>query len=66
MRTSLGAAAPNPQVTWQAGLPLLLLTTLVVGFGLFPEALLRLTQLAAAGLLDPTAYLHSVFPGGAS
>jgi multicomponent Na+:H+ antiporter subunit D len=67
MRTSLGAAAtPNPQVTWQAGLPLLLLTTLVVGFGIFPEALLRLTQLAAADLLDPTAYLHSVFPGGAS
>jgi multicomponent Na+:H+ antiporter subunit D len=67
MRTSLAAAAaPNPQVTWQAGLPLLLLTTLVVGFGLFPEALLRLTQLAAADLLDPTAYLHSVFPGGAS
>lgn len=55
---------PMPEITWQASLPLVLLTALVIGFGVFPGQLLRLTQLAAAGLLDPTAYLHSVFPGG--
>ncbi|MDE1994112.1 MAG: Na+/H+ antiporter subunit D [Rhizobiaceae bacterium] len=50
-------------IGWQAGVPLVALTALVVGFGLFPECLLHLTQLAAAGLDDPRAYLHSVFPG---
>ena len=33
-----------------------------IGFGLFPERLLHLTQLAAGGLDDPSAYMHSVFP----
>ena len=47
---------------WQAGVPLFALTVLVVGFGLFPERLLHLTQVAAAGLEQPSAYLHSVFP----
>jgi multicomponent Na+:H+ antiporter subunit D len=54
-----------PDIGWRASLPLALLTALVIGFGLFPQQLLRLTQLAAADLLDPAAYLHSVFPGGA-
>lgn len=54
-------------IKWQAGLPLIALTALVVGFGVFPESLLQLTQAAAAGLEQPSAYLHSVFPqtGGA-
>ncbi|MBB4568306.1 Na+/H+ antiporter subunit D [Rhizobium leucaenae] len=58
------AALPQ-SVAWQAGLPLAALAALVIGFGLFPEPLLHLTQLAAGGLEDPAAYLHSVFPEGA-
>lgn len=63
-----GAAIDPEQIRWQAALPLLTLTALVVVFGLFPESLLQLTQLAAAGLEQPSAYVHSVFPlqaGGA-
>ncbi|MFJ6322545.1 MULTISPECIES: Na+/H+ antiporter subunit D [unclassified Rhizobium] len=61
-----GSMAVGP-IKWQAGLPLIALTALVVGFGVFPESLLQLTQAAAAGLEQPSAYLHSVFPqtGGA-
>ncbi len=57
------AVAPEP-IIWQAGLPILALTALAIGFGLFPEQLLHLTQLAAGGLEDPSAYLRSVFPEG--
>ncbi|ARM87569.1 Na+/H+ antiporter subunit D [Rhizobium sp. CIAT894] len=49
---------------WRTGLPLAALTALVIGFGILPERLLALSQSAAAGLADPQAYLHSVFPGG--
>ncbi|MBB4237495.1 Na+/H+ antiporter subunit D [Rhizobium esperanzae] len=49
---------------WRTGLPLAALTALVIGFGILPERLLALSQAAAAGLADPQAYLHSVFPGG--
>ncbi|MGR9350915.1 Na+/H+ antiporter subunit D [Rhizobium leguminosarum] len=49
---------------WRTGLPLAALTVLVVGFGILPEQLLALSQSAAAGLADPEAYLHSVFPEG--
>ncbi len=54
-------------VGWQATVPLVALAVLVVGFGLFPEWLLQLTQAAAVGLEQPSAYLQSVFPvaGGA-
>ncbi|MGV8936067.1 MAG: Na+/H+ antiporter subunit D [Allorhizobium sp.] len=45
-------------------IPILALSALVVGFGLFPEPLLRLSQSAATGLADPTAYYQSVFPVG--
>ncbi|MFT4183689.1 MAG: Na+/H+ antiporter subunit D [Rhizobium sp.] len=58
------AVVPEP-VVWQAGLPIAVLAALVIGFGLFPEPLLQLTQRAALGLHDPSAYLHSVFPQGA-
>ncbi len=47
-----------------AYLPLLLLTGLTVGFGLFPDVLIRASAAAAHGLLDPAAYVHSVFPAG--
>jgi multicomponent Na+:H+ antiporter subunit D len=53
-------------IGWHGALPLVALTALVVGFGILPEQLLKLTQSAAAGLLNPTAYVHSVFPGGAA
>ncbi|SEH57891.1 multicomponent Na+:H+ antiporter subunit D [Rhizobium tibeticum] len=61
------AAAPQPaaSIGWQAGLPLVILTALIAGFGILPETLLELAQAAATGLVDPTAYLQSVFPDGA-
>ncbi|RFB97051.1 Na+/H+ antiporter subunit D [Rhizobium leguminosarum bv. trifolii] len=63
-RPASTAAMPSAAV-WRTGLPLAALTALVVGFGILPERLLALSQAAAAGLADPQAYLHSVFPGGA-
>ena len=45
-------------------LPLIILTGLAALFGLFPETLINLCQLAATGILDPSAYIHSVFPAG--
>ncbi|MGR9245252.1 Na+/H+ antiporter subunit D [Rhizobium leguminosarum] len=53
-----------PGARWRTGLPLAALTALVIGFGILPEQLLALSQSAAAGLADPEAYLHSVFPEG--
>ncbi|MDI7861294.1 Na+/H+ antiporter subunit D [Rhizobiaceae bacterium n13] len=57
--------APAVSIDRTAFLPVLLLTALVSIFGVLPEGLLRLTQEAAAGLENPAAYVHSVFPGGA-
>jgi multicomponent Na+:H+ antiporter subunit D len=45
-------------------IPLAGLTLLSVGVGIYPEPLLALAQTAASGLLEPVAYLHSVFPSG--
>ncbi|RDJ14398.1 Na+/H+ antiporter subunit D [Rhizobium grahamii] len=60
------AAAPQAaaSIGWRAGLPLIILTALVVAFGILPEQLLEMAQAAATGLTDPTPYLQSVFPGG--
>ncbi len=58
-----GAVAPMRMHATEI-LPLAILTFVSVGIGLYPEPLLALAQTAAAGLLDPTAYLHSVFPQG--
>jgi multicomponent Na+:H+ antiporter subunit D len=46
---------------WRTSVPLAALVALTLFFGLFPEPVLRLSQAAAAGLADPTAYLRSVF-----
>ncbi len=62
-RPAPAAGVPSPAV-WRTGLPLAALTALVVGFGILPDQLLALSQSAAAGLADPEAYVHSVFPGG--
>ena len=57
-------AAPVPRAPASAMLPILVLSALVVWFGLFPEPLIDLSQRAAIGLADPAAYLQSVFPAG--
>ncbi|MDQ0454331.1 Na+/H+ antiporter subunit D [Rhizobium paknamense] len=49
-----------------AVLPIALLAAFVFWFGLFPERLIALTQDAAATLIDPRAYIASVFPKGAA
>ena len=50
---------------WRFALPLGLLIALSVFFGLQPESLLGLSQDAATGLADPSAYIRSVFPDAA-
>ena len=72
-----GLAAPgDPGTAFPAGttlsaalglihFPLLALAAFVVAAGVWPEWLANLTSAAAAGVLDPSAYLQSVF-GGAS
>lgn len=42
--------------------PLAGLVAIIVFFGFFPELPMRLSQAAAAGLADPSAYIQSVFP----
>ncbi len=44
--------------------PMVLVTLPLVFFGLWPEPLMVLAGQAAGGLLDPSSYLQSVFPGG--
>lgn len=57
------AAVPQP-LAFTALLPLLVLTILSILIGLFPETLLNLVQQAASTLVEPSAYLKSVFPAG--
>lgn len=53
-----------PARFWWETAPLCGLVLVVVLFGLFPEEVLKLAQVAASGLLEPRAYIGSVFPGG--
>ncbi|MCB8837839.1 proton-conducting transporter membrane subunit [Aurantimonas sp. VKM B-3413] len=55
------AAGPDKPLSL---IPLLALVAFVVAAGVWPEWLARLTDGAAAGVLDPTAYFSSVFGGG--
>ncbi|UHS55965.1 Na+/H+ antiporter subunit D [Agrobacterium vaccinii] len=50
-------ASPAPSLA-----PLVGLTLLIVGFGLFPDVVVRLSQQAADQLAEPSAYIRSVFP----
>jgi multicomponent Na+:H+ antiporter subunit D len=49
---------------WTSLGPILGLTAIVTLFGLFPEWPLSLSQDAAIGLMEPAAYIGSVFQGG--
>lgn len=65
---SAAAAVPQPSpgrsaIRWRMA-PIVVLTAFTVWFGLFPDSLIVLTQQAAGGLSDPTAYIRSVFPEG--
>lgn len=44
--------------------PVVALTLVIIGVGLFPEQVMKLSQQAADGLSDPSAYIRSVFPEG--
>jgi multicomponent Na+:H+ antiporter subunit D len=59
-----GVPVDTGAIGWQSAVPLLVLTALVIGFGILPEQLLSLAQAAAESLADPRAYISSVFPGG--
>lgn len=54
-------ASPAPSLV-----PLVALTLLIVGFGLFPDAIMRLCAQAADNLAEPSAYIRSVFPQGSA
>lgn len=58
-----GEAAPMRMQASEL-IPLAGLTLASLAVGLYPEPLLALAQAAANGLMDPTAYIHSVFPHG--
>ncbi|MCJ8517353.1 multicomponent Na+:H+ antiporter subunit D [Pseudorhizobium tarimense] len=61
-----GAAvgAPIAPNSWQRSTPIAGLVAVIVVFGLFPDAPVRLAQAAASSLADPAAYIQSVFPAG--
>lgn len=48
---------------WMMYLPVLLMTALILFLGLMPQPLLHLVQLAAAQLMDPSAYVQAVLEG---
>jgi len=52
------AARPAPSL-----LPLTVLSLVILWVGLLPETVLSVARTAAAGLIDPSAYVESVFPG---
>ena len=56
----------SAETDWRATLPIGALAALVIVFGIYPEPLLALSQAAADGLADPSAYIRSVFPEGAA
>ncbi|MBX3569833.1 MAG: Na+/H+ antiporter subunit D [Rhizobiaceae bacterium] len=61
------AQAPAASVTPPSPtmlLPLLGLSAAILWIGLLPETVLSISRLAAGGLVDPAAYVGSVFPGG--
>ncbi|MDO1581492.1 Na+/H+ antiporter subunit D [Rhizobium oryzicola] len=47
---------------WRVNLPVAVLVLVSLGFGLLPEQPMSLTQSAASSLLEPSAYIRSVFP----
>lgn len=51
-------------VDWASLGPIIALTGVIALFGVFPEWPIRLSEAAAETLLDPTAYIRSVFPTG--
>lgn len=67
-RPKAGPAPETPHgpsaMDWPSLGPIIGLTLLVVAFGLFPEGVIRLCEIAAAGLLDPSLYIGSVFATG--
>ena len=61
---TIALAPPVEAPRFSALAPILLLSALVVWFGLFPEQLIGWSRIAAEGLSNPAAYLQSVFPEG--
>ncbi len=62
-------AAPREarDMTWWLGyFPVILLSALVIWIGINPQPLMSLANTAVQGILDPTAYVGTVFPEGAS
>ena len=52
--------------TWRYGyLPVLMLSAAVIAIGIWPQPLMALANGAATGILEPGAYIGSVFPEGA-
>ncbi len=45
---------------------LAMLAVPMIAIGVYPEPFMRLASAAAAGLLDPSGYIHAVFPGAGS
>jgi multicomponent Na+:H+ antiporter subunit D len=58
-------ASTVARATLSGYVPLGILLAPIVLFGVYPEPLLRISMLAAAGLIDPAGYIGAVFPGGA-
>ncbi|WP_377295732.1 Na+/H+ antiporter subunit D [Rhizobium sp. SGZ-381] len=59
-----GPDRPGGSAGWLSFGPLVGLTVIITLFGLFPEAPMSLSQTAAIGLMEPAAYIGSVFPAG--
>ena len=60
----VGTALPPKRLSRSLLLPLAALTLVSIAAGLDPEPLVQVSSDAAAGLLNPAAYIQSVFPGG--
>jgi multicomponent Na+:H+ antiporter subunit D len=53
--------APDRRTDWVRLLPILALTAMLVGYGVAPDFLMELVSFTARSLMEPSAYIGSVF-----
>ncbi|SDQ88183.1 Na+/H+ antiporter subunit D [Pseudovibrio sp. Tun.PSC04-5.I4] len=59
----IAGSAEASEVSTSVWLPLVVLTGLIVAIGLLPEGVMRIADVGAKTLIDPAAYIGSVFGG---
>ncbi|KZK81652.1 Na(+)/H(+) antiporter subunit D [Pseudovibrio sp. W64] len=59
----IAGSSDASEISWSIWLPLVVLTALIFIIGILPETMMSITENGAKTLIDPTAYIGSVFGG---